>query len=68
MQQIEIRVISGNKAVPINYPYPEEHYTITEIALGVGSQRRSIKYPKDFIKPETECKAVIIAEGKIRIV
>lgn len=68
MQQIQIKILDLRNAVEINSSNAGRSFYIEEIELGAPPQRKAIKYSKGFLKPQTECKAVIIAEGKIRIV
>lgn len=67
MQQIEVRIISGKKAVEIRSANAGREFSVEEIELGIGKYKKPVKYDKH-LKPQTECKAVIITTGKIRIV
>lgn len=69
LEKIQIITLKdGKKAKEIKSLNAGREFTIVEIELGVGAQRKAIKYPKGFIKPDTECKAVIVFEGQIKIV
>lgn len=43
-------------------------YRIESIVIGAGYYRRVIKYEKFFIKPETECRAEVLPNGKLNII
>lgn len=68
-ETIQIIVLKdGKKAKEINSSNAGREFVIVEIDLGMGPQRKTIKYPKGFLKPDTDCKAVIVFPGQVKIV
>ena len=43
-------------------------YKIESIVIGAGYYRRVMKYEKLFLKPETECRAEVLPNGKLNII
>lgn len=68
MEKIEIRVGKKRNAIEINSSSAGRELTIDEIELGAGHHRKSIKYTNGFLQEGAECKAVLIGEGKVKIV
>lgn len=68
LERVDIIVGEKRNAIQTDGPNAGTRFIIDEIELGVGDQRKSIKYTSGFIKPETECRAVITSQGHVRIV
>lgn len=43
-------------------------YKIHSIMLGVGDNRKEIPYTKHFLKADSECRAEILPDGKLKII
>lgn len=67
-ERIEIIVGEKRNCIQTNGPNAGTRFIIDEIELGMGQQRKAMKYNAGFIKPDTECKAVITSPGHVRIV
>lgn len=68
LERIEIVVGVKRNAIQTDGPNAGTRFIIDEIELGMGPQRKAMKYDAGFIKPDTECKAVITSPGHVRIV
>lgn len=58
----------GITANCISRPYKDHKFKIQEIMLGVEKNRLPVKYTKGFLSPQTECRAEILKNGKLRII
>lgn len=58
----------GKSAVGTGWPDSGKKYRIQEIMLGAGPMRKSIPWTEKFLKHNTECKAEILENGKLRII
>ena len=71
-QQLEIIEIitlkDGKKAREIKSKNAGREFTIVEIELGMGQHRKAVKYTKGFLKPDADCRAVIVCPGQVKII
>lgn len=58
----------GKSAVGIMYPHKDTKLKIQEIMLGSGSMRKCLLWTDKFLKKDTECRAEILENGRLRIV
>lgn len=68
LERVDIIVGEKRNSIQTDGPNAGTRFIIDEIELGIGSNRKAIKYTSGFIKPETECKAEIISPGHVRII
>lgn len=48
--------------------HPKRIFKIQEIMLGVGNNRKPVKFTKGFLQPKGEHQAEILPNGKLRII
>jgi len=68
MEIIQIKILTLRKAIEIESAHAGREFTIEEIELGAGRNRRAIPYTNGFLNYGTEHKAEVIAPGKIKII